>query len=928
MKNKYIAKAGVTTLTALMIAAGIGVPAQATTPVSGNAINTYSRAAVAAAYANQWLPTTTSPINWTGDAATCQAGTESADSLAKGTQAINFYRGLAGLDSISLTSSQNTMAQTTALMMEANGVISHTPDSSWKCYTALGAQGASTSNLFGGAGAFSIGSAGTPIKAYMDDTGATNGPVGHRRWVLNPSTVTMGMGTTKGFNALNIAGAPTDTARTSPTMIGFPGAGYFPQQLEPNGKWSVSSDQGVDFSAATVSVKDANGTALGVIPLSTTEGYGPNTISFQVQGLAYASGTSEADYKVTVDNMTKNNLPFSYTYTVRLFDGTVSTSSVAPADPMPTLPTPIVTVVPQSPTFGSTNYVVPATTGVVYKVNGVVTQAGTYDASTPITITAEAASGYAITGETTWSKDFTPVVVQPIVVTPTAPTFTATTYTIPYQAGVDYQVNGGSRLQGTYPAAAPVSITAVALPGYTLTGTTTWSKDFTPVGSQPTSVTPVAPTLGSTSYTIPSVTGVDYLVDNNVKAAGTYNATTNVTIVARAQAGYVLSGTSTWSKDFTPPANQSPIAAKAATLGGGLGAATSGEVGGLKNGGAYQTFEHGAIIWSPATGAHISMGAIRALWAATGYENGGLGYPTSDEVGGLKDGGVYQTFEHGAIVYAPGVGTFVSFGAIRALWGATGYQDGGLGYPTSNEVGGLKDGGVYQTYQHGAIVYAPGVGTFVSFGAIRNLWAATGYENGGLGYPTSNEIGGLKDGGVYQTYQHGAIVYAPGAGTFVSFGAIRGLWGATGYQDGGLGYPTSNETADGRGGVYQTYQHGAIVYSPTTGAHVSLGAIRSIWLATGSVNGGLGYPTSNEIPDGRGGASQNFQHGAIVYGPGAGTFVSLGAIRSMWLSTGAATGRLGYPTSNEYVTSPGNVAQNFQGGTIRWGSNGNSISYR
>lgn len=553
MKNTIIAKAGATALATFIIAAGLAAPANAVTTPSPNAINTYSRAEVAAAYANKWLPATASPINWTGEADTCQAGTESADSLAKGAQAINFYRGLAGLDSISLTSSQNTLAQQTALLMEANGQISHNPDSSWKCYTAQGAQGASTSNLHGGGGYYYIDSAGTPIKAYMDENGATNGPVGHRRWVLNPSTVTMGMGTTKGFNALNVTGAPTDTSRTNPTMISFPNSGYFPQQLEPNGKWSVSSAQGVDFSGATVSVKDSNGTSLGVIPLSTAEGYGPNTISFQVQGLSYATGTNEADYNVTVSNMKKNNLPFAYSYTVRLFDGTVSTSSVVPSDPMPTLPTPVVTVVPSTPTFAATTYTIPTSTGVVYKVNGVVWKAGTYPASSLIKITAEAASSaYTVTGATTWSKDFTPVVVQPITITPKAPTFTSTTYTIPYQDGVNYKVNGGSSLQGTYTASAPVTITAVALSGYVLSGTTTWSKDLTPVISQPIQVTPKAPTLGATSYTIPSTIGVDYLVNNSVKPAGTYSANTQITIAARAKAGYVLSGITTWSKNFTP----------------------------------------------------------------------------------------------------------------------------------------------------------------------------------------------------------------------------------------------------------------------------------------------------------------------------------------------------------------------------------------
>lgn len=881
MKNRYLAKAGATALATLIIASGIGSPAQAGTP-SPNAINTYSRAAVASAYANQWLPTATSPINWTGDAANCQPGTESADSLAKGAQAVNFYRGLAGLDSISLTDSQNILAQQTALLMEANGQISHNPDASWKCYTQQGAQGAATSNLFGGGGSFYIGSASMPVKAYMDDSGPYNDPVGHRRWVLNPSTVTMGMGTTKGFNALNIAGAPTDTSRTNPTMISFPNSGYFPQQLEPNGKWSLSSAQGVDFSGATVSVKDANGAAMGVIPLSTAEGYGPNTISFEVQGLSYASGTSEADYKVTVDNMKTNNLPFSYSYTVRLFDGTISTSNVAPADPQPTLPTPATPVVPTTPTFGATSYTIPTSTGVAYKVNGIITQAGTYNASIPITITAEAASSaYAVTGETTWSKDFTPVpVAQPIAVTPIAPTFTDTTYAIPYQDGVDYQVNGGSSLQGTYTASTPISITAVALPGYTLTGTTTWSKDLSAVTPTPMptpiNVTPVAPTLGAASYSIPSMTGVDYRVNGAVRAAGSYTATTDITITAVAQTGYVLSGTMSWSKDYTPIAPMSPIAVKVASLNGALGSATSAEVWGLRDGGGYQCFQNGCVLYSPATGAHVSRGAIRGVWALTGFENGSLGYPVTDEVGGLRDGGVYQNYEHGAILYEPNHGTFVSQGAIRNLWAATGFENGSLGYPITNEVAGLKNGGVYQNYERGAIIWSPASGAHTSFGAIRGVWAATGFENGGLGYPVTDDVAGLKDGGVYQNYQGGAIIWSPATGAHLSVGATRIEWAATGFENGRLGYPVTDEVSGLKnGGVYQNYQGGAVIWSPASGAHASVGAIRT-----------------------------------------------------MWAAAGFESGRLGYPTSDEYATSPGNVAQNYQGGTITWGANGNTIIYK
>lgn len=283
-----------------------------------------------------------------------------------------------------------------------------------------------------------------------------------------------------------------------------------------------------------------------------------------------------------------------------------------------------------------------------------------------------------------------------------------------------------------------------------------------------------------------------------------------------ASAAVVFPASST--SNSTP--SQTPIGVKAASLNGSLGTATTAEVYGLRNGGGYQCFQLGCIIWSPATGAHISMGAIRGLWAATGFENGSLGYPVSDEVSGLKDGGVYQNYERGAIIWSPATGAHISVGAIRGLWAETGFENGGLGYPVSDEVGGLRDGGVYQNYQGGAIIWSPATGAHISVGAIRGEWAATGFESGGLGYPVSNEVGGLRDGGVYQNYQGGAIIWSPASGAHASVGAIRSVWASTGFESGRLGYPTSDEYATGGGWVAQNYQGGVIHWSPT-GSYIS-----------------------------------------------------------------------------------------------------------
>ncbi|WP_229748599.1 S8 family serine peptidase [Arthrobacter liuii] len=270
-----------------------------------------------------------------------------------------------------------------------------------------------------------------------------------------------------------------------------------------------------------------------------------------------------------------------------------------------------------------------------------------------------------------------------------------------------------------------------------------------------------------------------------------------------------------------PPAPLTPIAAKAASLNGALGAATTGEVNGLKDNGAYQCFEHGCILYSPASGAHVSAGAIRDLWASTGFEGGVLGYPTTDEVPGLRDGGVYQNYQGGAIIWSPATGAHISVGAIRGLWASTGFEGGALGYPTTDQVPGLRDGGVYQNYQGGAIIWSPATGAHISVGPIRGEWAATGFEGGRLGYPTTDQVPGLRDGGVYQNYQGGAIIWSPATGAHISVGAIRSIWASTGYESGRLGYPTSDEYPTGNdGSVAQNYQGGVIHVGPN-GAYIS-----------------------------------------------------------------------------------------------------------
>ncbi|MFP3462037.1 hypothetical protein R5O87_14415 [Arthrobacter globiformis] len=46
------------------------------------------------------------------------------------------------------------------------------------------------------------------------------------------------------------------------------------------------------------------------------------------------------------------------------------------------------------------------------------------------------------------------------------------------------------------------------------------------------------------------------------------------------------------------------------------------ETTGLRAGGASQSFDRGAIVWSAMTGAQVSKGAIRTAWLKNGAQDG------------------------------------------------------------------------------------------------------------------------------------------------------------------------------------------------------------------------------------------------------------------------------------------------------------------
>jgi uncharacterized protein YkwD len=280
------------------------------------AVNTQSASAVNAAYWSRYANVQSLSTGWTGSLFGCLAGGSSASSNAATLSALNYVRSLAGLAPVTLSPSLNAGAQAAALMMSANGALSHNPSSSWKCYTQAGANAASRSNL---ALAYPSIASGQIVDLYMDDPGASNAAVGHRRWVLNPFTTQMGTGSTDTANALTVIG-PSSSARPNPRWVGWPTAGYFPNAIEPDGRWSLSSGRrNISFAKARVLVFQG-AHRIHVRKYRVENGYAMPTVVWQMP----AGFSKTAAYRVVVKNIKKrgSHKRLHKSYVVRLFTPT------------------------------------------------------------------------------------------------------------------------------------------------------------------------------------------------------------------------------------------------------------------------------------------------------------------------------------------------------------------------------------------------------------------------------------------------------------------------------------------------------------------------------------------------------------------------------------------------------------------------------
>ncbi|HET6333747.1 MAG TPA: CAP domain-containing protein [Polyangiales bacterium] len=243
---------------------------------------------------------------WNGDAASCAAGDMTPEARATAYRLHTLYRFMAGLEPVPMTDENNRKAQDCALLMTANGSITHTPPSTWKCYTMEGAATANASSLSGG-GAISS------VDGYMVDPGNPT-TLGHRRWVLSSMLAGVGFGSSGKFSCQY---QPATRPKTGgKPWIAWPPPGQIPIQafgtsfssMDKTG-WSLQSDS-VDLKSAQVSIT-AGGMDLPVTVTQLGSGYGSTyAISIIPMGWKATAGTT---YSVKV---TGASMPISYEVSV------------------------------------------------------------------------------------------------------------------------------------------------------------------------------------------------------------------------------------------------------------------------------------------------------------------------------------------------------------------------------------------------------------------------------------------------------------------------------------------------------------------------------------------------------------------------------------------------------------------------------------
>lgn len=268
--------------------------------------------------------------------AACQTGQLKPAVGARVLAVLNDIRARHGLPAVTYAPADEAASMQSALMMAANGQLSHTPPADWKCYTGAGATAAGQSNIYLGYGSGLRYSQDADIMigflTDVDNLVANN--IGHRRWLLYPFLSSVAYGRVAGAEAtrgradgasIKVINTTQNTAGPLPDFVAYPYQDY-PARYFANGallSFSVIADKTRNFGAnaqvrfanASITVRPRDGAALTIGNIAyDNDGYGlSNNLQWSVAGLA-----ANTTYDVTIGNVVVAGVPKTYSYYFRL----------------------------------------------------------------------------------------------------------------------------------------------------------------------------------------------------------------------------------------------------------------------------------------------------------------------------------------------------------------------------------------------------------------------------------------------------------------------------------------------------------------------------------------------------------------------------------------------------------------------------------
>jgi uncharacterized protein with LGFP repeats len=277
------------------------------------------------------------------------------------------------------------------------------------------------------------------------------------------------------------------------------------------------------------------------------------------------------------------------------------------------------------------------------------------------------------------------------------------------------------------------------------------------------------------------------------------------------------------------------------------------------NGVAYQqNFQNGILVQGPSGFQLVPYTPILTSWLAAGGGAGPLGWPTGPAACAAT--GCAQSFA-GATLTSGAYGAQQISGGFVSAWQSRGGLEGGLGVAFGPLRYSSSPLGWAQNYAGGILTQSAAGFRVVPYGAIQALWTASGGERGSYGWPTGDRE--CVATGCVQQFT-GAILSESSWGTYATYGGLAAAWtanaGASAVGPAINGVRASNV---GGGGWVQHYAEGVITQSLATGTvvYTPYSPILSLWYYYGAEATWLGWPASAPVCDAGGACTQQFQNG-------------------------------------------------------------------